>query len=305
MSYMSILVGIDGSPAAMAAARAGRELARRTGGVCRFVHATYDVSAIPSLIPEDADAAALNSQVTRAERDRIAKVLTKAVGGFDPDDLIVRVGTPRWVLKEVTEELGADVVMLGGKHHATLARWLGGSTAHHLVQTLDRPVLVMNPERPELRRIMAAIDLSEASEGVLRAAEDLAAAMDGDLKIVHVIEPLPAAAHQLTVFNHAAFVEWSETTFDEVGGRAGATVERELLRGQPEETIAAASAGWAADVLVVGSHGRGFVNRMLLGSTAHRLLTRLPTSLLVVPVGAIGDREHAPDTQAAEGAVLG
>ena len=40
---------------------------------------------------------------------------------------------------------------------------------------------------------------------------------------------------------------------------------------------------WGADLVVLGSHGKGWVDRMLLGSTTERLLSHLPTSMLVIP----------------------
>lgn len=58
------------------------------------------------------------------------------------------------------------------------------------------------------------------------------------------------------------------------------------LRGLPAETIAEEARAWQADLIVVGSHGKGWVDRILIGSTAERLVTELPTSVLVVPVKA-------------------
>jgi hypothetical protein len=52
------------------------------------------------------------------------------------------------------------------------------------------------------------------------------------------------------------------------------------------ETIVAEAAAWKADLLVVGSHGKGWVDRLLVGSTTERLLNELPTSLLVIPTAA-------------------
>jgi nucleotide-binding universal stress UspA family protein len=49
------------------------------------------------------------------------------------------------------------------------------------------------------------------------------------------------------------------------------------------ETILREAFAWQADLLVVGSHGRGWAERLLLGSVTERLLNHLPTSLLVVP----------------------
>jgi len=50
------------------------------------------------------------------------------------------------------------------------------------------------------------------------------------------------------------------------------------------ETLLREASDWQADVLVVGSHGKGWAQRVLLGSVTERLINHLPTSLLVAPV---------------------
>jgi nucleotide-binding universal stress UspA family protein len=62
------------------------------------------------------------------------------------------------------------------------------------------------------------------------------------------------------------------------------------------ETLTREAFDWKADLLVVGSHGKGWAQRVLLGSVTERLINNLPTSLLVAPVGtaveALGKRER-------------
>jgi nucleotide-binding universal stress UspA family protein len=57
-----------------------------------------------------------------------------------------------------------------------------------------------------------------------------------------------------------------------------------VRRGHAAEVIAAASEEWSADLVVMASHGRGWVDRVLIGSVTEKLLNRLPTSVLVVPM---------------------
>ena len=60
--------------------------------------------------------------------------------------------------------------------------------------------------------------------------------------------------------------------------------DRVIRLGRADEEIAEEVAASRADLLVVGSHGRGWIDRLLIGSTTERLLNRLPTSLLVAPI---------------------
>lgn len=52
--------------------------------------------------------------------------------------------------------------------------------------------------------------------------------------------------------------------------------------GAPEQVVLEAAKDWPADLIVVGSHGRGFWERMLLGSTTDALVHHAPCSVLVV-----------------------
>jgi nucleotide-binding universal stress UspA family protein len=59
-----------------------------------------------------------------------------------------------------------------------------------------------------------------------------------------------------------------------------------VRRGPVVETIATEAAAWGADVLVVGSHGKNWVDRLLIGSVTEALLNDQPAALLVIPVAA-------------------
>src|SRR5205807_10369742 len=61
---------------------------------------------------------------------------------------------------------------------------------------------------------------------------------------------------------------------------------RVVRYGMAVETILREAVDGRADLLVVGSHGRGWAERALVGSVTERLLSYLPTSLLVVPTVA-------------------
>jgi nucleotide-binding universal stress UspA family protein len=63
-------------------------------------------------------------------------------------------------------------------------------------------------------------------------------------------------------------------------------VEKVARSGQVVDVIQHEAAQRGADLVVVGSHGKGWRERLLLGSVTERLLNHLPTSLLVVPVEA-------------------
>ena len=65
----------------------------------------------------------------------------------------------------------------------------------------------------------------------------------------------------------------------------GLKVETVVLQGFPHEAIVEVARARGGDLIVVGSHGHGFMGRVLMGSTAERILHIAPCPVLVVPSG--------------------
>lgn len=282
MTEKPIIVGVDESPEAGRAALAGWRLAAAMRAPCRLIHAIPDVWSGAAL-----EQVPITPSVSAEIADDARRRIAAALGPTLPPDALaaveVKVGRPAAVLAEAAA--GAQLVVLGARMHGPLARGLGGSTAHYLVRSLDVPVLVIALDGWPIRRVLAAVDLSFASEPTIAAARRLAQDMDARLRVLHVVEPVRATRAAARVDEDAVYRDalqsFSQTTAGLTELAAG---DRAMRRGPAADTVAAEAASWAADVVVVGSHGKGWVERLLVGSVTERLLARLPASLLIVPV---------------------
>jgi nucleotide-binding universal stress UspA family protein len=284
-SWKSIVVGMDASPEAAEAAAFGCRLARAAGTTCHLAHAIPEPWIATASGPLPRDLVALRQVLA----DRAARELARPeVVPPGADQVIVRLGRPVRVLQEIVAECGAEVVVLGGKRHPALERWLGGSTALNAVRALAVPVLVTRhpPGRP--RRVLVAADMSAAAAPTLAAAERLAHVFGADLRAVSVLEPIPAAVNGGSVLSSDYFALWEEMLKRDLWPLLRDPGTETVVRHGPVvRTIEEEVGGWGADLLVVGSHGKGWVDRALIGSVTERLLNHLPTSLLVVPVAPV------------------
>ena len=291
-----VVVGVDGSPESAAAAAAGWRVAEAAGVRCYLVHATRDVRSALEL-------AGTGVSLDDLQLAMLARVRSEILAGLDDrvpprvlEGLTVRVGRPTAILAEAVEETQAGLVVLGGKHHSTLNRWLGGSTVQHVVRRLSVPLLVTAGDLHPRPRVLLAVDLSYAALPTLDAAVDFARLLGAPLRALHVIEPIP---------------NLPEVPFPiDVGdgeARAREQLERDVWpalpvpdhhkvvrRGIALDTIAEEAAAWRADVIVVGSHGKGWVDRLVIGSLTEDLLNDLPTAVLVIPVPAPERPETLP-----------
>jgi nucleotide-binding universal stress UspA family protein len=141
------------------------------------------------------------------------------------------------------------------------------------------------------RRILFATDFSKASEPAWRKAVELAS--EGTpLLIAHAFGlpvvlspegwPLPRTADELA----AAVRRDSSNALGSLvkkTRRAGVAAQGLLLTGRTEEAISRAARKHGVDLLVVGTHGRTGLPRLLLGSVASRIIAAAPCPVLAVP----------------------
>ncbi len=105
--------------------------------------------------------------------------------------------------------------------------------------------------------------------------------------MITVLEPLPEVPGAPTYHSAEYYNILEEHVTQDVWPMVKAEgAERFVRYGMPLDLIRQEAAAWLADLVVVGSHGKGVVDRLLLGSVTERLLNQLPTSLLIVPAYA-------------------
>ncbi len=296
MAWKPIIVAVDDAPESAAAAALGWRLARAAGTTCHLIHAVHDPGTAFAAMVMQKGGGALESALGELVGPRLSAALADHVPREALDALAIRIGRAALVLKVEAERLGAGLVIIGGKHHLAPGRWLGGSTARDAVRTLPVPVLVTKGAPPALRRVLVAVDLSYAAEPAIREAERFAALAGGELRAIHVLEPLTLIPEVAQTVDQQRFDADSVAALerDVWPLLLLRDAERTMRSGDAAVALAAEAAEWHADLLVVGSHGKGWIDRVLLGTVTERLLDQLPVSLLVVPVHT----PPAPETRA-------
>jgi len=286
MAWGPIVVGVDASPAAVGAAALAERIAKLAAVRCELVHAVRDAWA-PLVAVNPAPQVAEMQLVQQAvARERVKQVLRGTVSDRVLETLKVRFGPAAVVLRQVVEESRPGLLVLGGKHHTALERWLGGSTSLHVVRTSEVPVLITAQTPATPRRVLVAADLSKAAGPTVRLAERFARLVGAQLRVLTVFEPLPTIPGVPAMDPTEYYALAQQSLEKDIWPLVTATgVERLVRHGTVVDTLLREATDWQADVLVVGSHGKGWAQRMLLGSVTESLINHLPTSLLVAPVG--------------------
>ena len=147
-------------------------------------------------------------------------------------------------------------------------------------------------------KILLATDGSKYSKKATKKfCEFIKTKKSSEIKIVSAVEsvkPLAAepfgvsAEFYLKVDNEAGkkaeeFVEETKQIIEEyLGEKSNAKIETEVIMSAPKSAIIEEAKIWGADLIVVGSHGYGFWERMLLGSVSDAVIHHAPCSVLVI-----------------------
>ncbi|NWK54919.1 universal stress protein [Verrucomicrobiaceae bacterium N1E253] len=146
-----------------------------------------------------------------------------------------------------------------------------------------------------MKTIVAGIDFSDASKPVLEAATKLARALGEGLHLVHVVEAEPTyAAYGFSPDEFPAMQEVQQESVERAERKLTSIaseidikgIETAVLQGQALHSILEYAEEVDADLLVLGSHGHGFLGSLLLGSVAEGCVRKAKFPSLIVPVSS-------------------
>lgn len=279
----SILVPTDFSNSSASALDWAVAIARAHRARVRLLHAVGATSQ--ATIP-----AGLREEITRS-LEVIEKVVKRA--GVEVSSTVVDLGTPWEVMDREARRDQADLVVIGagGRHYSRLL----GSTADRIIRTASVPVLTVHADDPAppstFRTVLVATDFSEeaalATSGVLR----LLRAFPGKARLVllhvcyvpPVAEGVPWGGAPVTL--PADVEQTARRSLESLAGplrsdRLDVHVETRL--GWPAMVTEAEARSAGADLVALGTVGRGGLRHLLLGSVAERILHRAPCPVLTV-----------------------
>ncbi len=153
---------------------------------------------------------------------------------------------------------------------------------------------------PQIKKILFATDLSKNSAYAFFYAIHMARRDEAKIVILHAVEPIAPMLVNFEDFKYqVAKDRWEETVIKfkeriqdvsvKADARTGVSsvdlISNILIRpGNPAEEILKAADEEDCDVIVLGSHGRGFLKQTLLGSVSSSVLLRTRKPVFVIPL---------------------
>jgi nucleotide-binding universal stress UspA family protein len=289
-----VVVGVDGSRSALDAVRWAAGEARHRGAVLRLVTAhPWDRPPIGArgggYSPQYGE---VLRAVARRQLREAAAVATEVAGGDVCVDLELIVGAPVPVLRAEAER--AQLLVLGDCGRGALVGLLAGSVAVGVSAHATCPVVLVRhgkdkPAEDRTRPIVVGIDGSPVSEHALAFAFEEASVRGVPLVAVHTYWDLLVDETMAPLLDWAAIAaDEGEVLAERLAGWSekypDVPVRRQINRDHPAHCLVRESK--AAQLVVVGSRGRGTMAGWLLGSVSHAVLHRAHCSVAVIPAPA-------------------
>jgi nucleotide-binding universal stress UspA family protein len=256
---------------------------------------------LPGPIPPVGPAAS-ESLLAGMHEDALAR-LSGFVSGIDTTGFTLKMdargGTPAAGILHEAERVRADVLVIGTHGHSGFERWILGSVTEKVLRKAACPVLTIPPPVGDapgdplaiFKRILCAVDFSDASLRGLEYALTLAKEADAELLMMHVIEglpeppdwqqpPGPAVVEYLRLSEENALTRLRAAV--PVDAQTWCTPHTVLTTGKPYNEILRVAREHDSHLIVMGVHGRGAIDRLFFGSTTNHVVRAAPCPVLTV-----------------------
>lgn len=204
-----------------------------------------------------------------------------------PHELSIRRGQPIVEIGVYASEHDVAGMMIGGQGHGGIVERVLGRTSQRVLRHSQTSIYVVKERGPNVSPgpILCAVDFARGSREALRQAFDLSRATFRPLELAHVLEiaPMPYIeamsmpwADAVTASNHDLVAYEREM----LGVHASHKHHVEL--GEPASTITRIAQERSASIVVLGWHGHGATEHMLLGSVSEQVALASPVDVWIV-----------------------
>jgi nucleotide-binding universal stress UspA family protein len=289
-----VLVPLDGSPLAASILPDAQQLAGE-GGELILIRDPIGSDVESSLLGLNEEASV---QETIADLEAQADQLREE--GIRVETHALVMIDPAFAIDTAIRLYGADIVACSTHGRGPLGRLIHGGVVWRALADSPVPVLVRHLNAPSddgsifvpERRIMVPLDGSRDAEQAVPLAEELAHEWHASIWLVHVVSSYPITGLPRTDIDPEAASDDQarrsvQAYLEQVATRLTVKVHTHVLFGPVSEHLVAAVQAWNIGHVVMTSHGKTRLQRVLLGSVADYLIQHLECPIIVVPSHAL------------------
>jgi nucleotide-binding universal stress UspA family protein len=281
--YRKLLVAVDGSDSSVHALRESFKLATNEKSWITVV------SVIP---PYEGDLEMVGiGNVMEAVRKPCEIALREADELAKRERALIKTVCEEGVIHErivdLAEAENCDLIVMARRGKNPVERALVGSVTARVIGTSQRDVLVI-PEKAAVgwQKILVATDGSKYSRAATERAIDFARSYCGELKVLSVVD-VPAEFYADAPKAVEDLVEKAMGYVSEAADQAqkkGVKAETFVKEGTTYEAVTALAQEQGINVIVVGSHGKTGLKRLLMGSVTEKVIGHASCPVLVIRI---------------------
>ncbi|HEY1304329.1 MAG TPA: universal stress protein [Vicinamibacterales bacterium] len=259
-----------------------------------YVFPNLPAMDLPPLVLEDSD----RERLLVAMRKMMDRVPTRVIPEY-------RVQEADYIHDGIVAQasaIRADLLVIGTHGRSGFERLFLGSVTEKVIRKSACHTLVVPPRAPDVeadapvafRKILCPVDFSESSLDALALAVNMAEEADARLTLLHVAE-FPRGLSEESMAFEIDVARIAEDAVNDARRRLHelipqqattyCTVETCIVEGRAHREIVRYAADCGCDLIVMGVHGRGVLDRMLFGSTTHQVIRSAACPVLIARRG--------------------
>ncbi|MFO7965361.1 MAG: universal stress protein [Desulfobacterales bacterium] len=208
------------------------------------------------------------------------------------------VGTPKHEIVRIAAGENYDLIVVGAQGQSLIEEKLIGGVAYGVISRTEKPVLVIPVEpseeentcRPVARsrfglHVLFATDFSEMADNAFTFVEQMVSHGVGKVTLVHVLNKsrFEDSLEQLTDLSERA-VERLKSLKQKLPAQDKSLIDTVVTYGVPYQEITGLAMERDAQLVVMGTQGRGFIGEFFLGSVSHNVVRHSVAPVLLIPV---------------------
>lgn len=217
------------------------------------------------------------------------------VTGSAPDAIEIRAGGTLPQLKSIVNDSpGQPVLVIAQSGLGKIAKFILGSTAQRLAAQPPCPLVIVHPSHTVIEengKVLFGTDFSKNANIALDFAKTFCRSTNSELFITHghqapVIGSIFDAGGETFVHLQESVREIAESNLNDLiesQDLNGITYSTAIIQDDPSTVILTLAETENADLIVVGHSGESPLVQNILGSVAHRVLGKMPTTLVIIP----------------------
>ena len=235
----------------------------------------------------DEKASKLLTEIASKKLDELNNSLKEA--GVKTDDWVLEYGNHLDRIISISEKIDANLILIGAGEKRKDDAFKLGTTAARIIETSDKPVLVIKNESPPgLRTVICPVNFSEESERALKNAIILTRRYNANLIVFSSYDmPYTGSLEQQINWGEQAEIMRSKHlnefnlflerfNFDEVNW------SKEIRKGNAATEILESIKTHNADLLIIGTSGKKGLNKFIMGSVTEKVVREVPCSFITM-----------------------